>query len=255
MQKIFCFLITMIPLSIIAQDKIDFYSQAPVKNFGNRNAARIYKTAAASTYNTDNHRLSIVFTVPVNQQRKCTAITGELITQAGQLVFNFSGEIIVTHKNKLEFISKAGMVYVIFNEVLRCIINDEAQAFSITNRNYQFTLTDAENNIQFGLQAESITAGYQQYYPPLSSSKMQVFTASKNNDVINIFPNPVHNNLNITSSMPVTIRVLNATGQLQFTKTITGKSAIDVSALSAGLYFLYASLGGNQYITKPFSKQ
>ena len=84
--------------------------------------------------------------------------------------------------------------------------------------------------------------------PPLS------INASSYNTMVEISPNPVNKQLNITVNTPSTILITELTGREVYTATIqAGKSMVDVTNLTAGVYFIIIE-NGNSTITKKIIK-
>ncbi|MBS1774087.1 MAG: T9SS type A sorting domain-containing protein [Bacteroidetes bacterium] len=58
-------------------------------------------------------------------------------------------------------------------------------------------------------------------------------------DVLNVYPNPVHDILNIkTNGNYQSVQIINTLGQVMIEKNIVGKTSIDVSSLNNGIYYL-----------------
>ncbi len=59
-----------------------------------------------------------------------------------------------------------------------------------------------------------------------------------NQQVIQVYPNPVHNILNIKSDIPVSYTLINLTGQAIISGSCLTSTQIDLSGISVGLYFM-----------------
>jgi uncharacterized repeat protein (TIGR01451 family) len=69
--------------------------------------------------------------------------------------------------------------------------------------------------------------------------------------LINLYPNPASNLLNIETGQPMQIEILNLQGQIiKRFKTNEGQTSIDVSGFPAGLYFLKAATENNISVKK-----
>lgn len=60
---------------------------------------------------------------------------------------------------------------------------------------------------------------------------------------IEIYPNPVLSELMVEVDTPTTIRIINALGETVLQRTVNGRSSIDVSGISPGIYFAQNTTG------------
>lgn len=252
MQRIFCFILLLIPVDLLAQEKIDFFRQAV-----NENACKIVTTHNngwdQSAGNCDNHTLEIIFLVSAARQQAYKNLTGVLSTQSGRLSFVFNGETQLKAVNNLVFTSAHGKLYVFLNEILRCTISDETHVFDISHPGFACSLGDATSASAIAFQIQSVTARYR-HYDPGSDVDREIATQNKICNVLSVFPDPAHTTLNIRIAKPAFIRVFDAVGNLQFTKNISGRLAVDVSQLAAGLYFIYVTTKDAQQFKQSFIK-
>jgi hypothetical protein len=251
MQKIFCLLITALPLSAIAQENIGFSSSAKIIKQNAENNKILQRS-----FNNDGHTLELIFTVAAAQQHIFRNMAGLLNTPAGKLNFIFPGETMMQQRNKLRFTNQAGKVYVFFNDMLRSVINDEQHAYAVCTPGYVCSLTDVETNTDLIVQTECITVGYRDYEPP-SSAPAIINETGKNIQTVNVFPNPAHNSLQITtgSKDALSIMLLNAEGKQLAVKTNAAGNILDIQDLPPGSYFLRIDTGKNTPIIRSFIKQ
>jgi hypothetical protein len=71
----------------------------------------------------------------------------------------------------------------------------------------------------------------------ITSENSNIINVADNN-IIKVYPNPVKNILHIQSSTKAAFTLTNQSGEIIFTRTINGNGEINVSHLSAGLYYL-----------------
>jgi len=70
---------------------------------------------------------------------------------------------------------------------------------------------------------------------------------------LNFYPNPVKDNLSITSNSPSRVEIINSQGQIVYSGFIKSHHVIDVSGLPKGLYILRQP--DNQKISSKFIKE
>ncbi|HXU27749.1 MAG TPA: T9SS type A sorting domain-containing protein [Bacteroidia bacterium] len=115
---------------------------------------------------------------------------------------------------------------------------------------HPFTIADL-NYIPTSSVTVSASGTFTPYTPTISNSVVNdtVYCESpafldikklSNNNQLNIYPNPAHNNFTIetTASDKQTMHLFDITGKMVLTQNIEGKAIIDVSGLSAGVYNL-----------------
>jgi hypothetical protein len=72
---------------------------------------------------------------------------------------------------------------------------------------------------------------------------------------INVYPNPVENTLKFTGKMSeIVVQIINPAGKLVSEQKVDSNNSIDVSKLSAGIYFITANKNGNQIVKKFLKK-
>ena len=155
-------------------------------------------------------------------------------------------------------------------------VGDEIKFLNGTGGTYNFRVEDANNSPQFiewgvpnGQEIYSviIDANYPNYNEinidenALTTNFVKTLTIIKNtasiselNEVITIYPNPVQDVMNITSTSPVKeLCILSIDGKVIYQGS--GISNIDISKLNSGVYIVNCTLENNQFFTKKFIKQ
>ena len=71
----------------------------------------------------------------------------------------------------------------------------------------------------------------------------------KNNELVKIFPNPTSQNIQVPEYSEA-VRIFDLGGNIVLEKTLASESALDVSALTNGLYFLEIQVNGQRQVAK-----